>query len=168
MNNNDRRFSLFPKPLQQAVETVTKPAFKRFGLAQARLISDWPHIAGAVLAGKTLPQRLQFPKGQRDGGTLYLAVQPGWALEVQHLEPVILEKIATYFGYKAVARLHITQQPLPAPEMKKKLAASPLPPKSQEQLEQITAQVADPALKSALEKLGEGIFAENRKTDKAP
>lgn len=155
-----RRFSLFPTTLQKAAEIATRPAFKQFGIVQARLTSDWSQIVGPVLAQKALPTRIQFPKGQRDGGTLFLAVATGWALEIQHLEPVILEKIATYFGYRAVGKIHITQRPLPAqkPAAKANPAPPPLPQEAREKLENATASVEFPELKAALERLGEGIM----------
>lgn len=159
--NQKRRFSLFPTTLQKAAEIATRPAFKKYGIVQARLTTDWVHIVGSVLAQKALPTRIQFQKGRRDGGTLFLDVATGWALEVQHLEPVILEKIATYFGYRAVERIHITQRPLPMKKEATKAAippAKPLPAESQEKLEKAMEQVTDPELRAALEKLGEGIF----------
>lgn len=159
-NDKKRRFSLFPTTLQKAAEAATRPAFKQYGLAQARLTADWPHIVGTVLAGKALPRRIQFAKGQRDGGTLFLDVATGWALEVQHLEPIILDKISTYFGYRAVAKIHITQRPLPLPAPKKapEKPEKPLPEAEKVRLDTIVAEVTNPELKAALERLGEGIF----------
>jgi hypothetical protein len=155
-----RKFSFFPVTLQKAAETVTRPAFKYRGLAHARLVSDWRHIAGSVLAEKALPLNIRFPKGQKDGGTLYLAVASGWGLEVQHLEPIILEKIATYFGYRAIAKIHITQRPLPLPIAKKKTPPPPpLPAQAQKKLEGAVEGITDPTLKRALERLGGGIFS---------
>ncbi|MBM3619024.1 MAG: DUF721 domain-containing protein [Alphaproteobacteria bacterium] len=158
--NQKRRFSLFPTTLQKAAEIATRPAFKKYGIVQARLTTDWLNIVGPVLAQKALPTRIQFAKGRKDGGTLFLDVATGWALEIQHLEPVILEKIATYFGYRAVERIHITQRPLPMQNEKAKAAPTPAPlsASAQEKLEKTLEQVTDPDLRAALEKLGEGIF----------
>lgn len=154
-----RRFSLFPTTLHKAAETAARPAFKQYGIVQARLTSDWRHIVGSVLVEKVLPISIRFPKGQRDNGTLYLAVAPGWALDIQHLEPVILEKIATYFGYRAIAKLHLIQRPLPFSPKKPVKPFSPvLSSTAQIKLETTTVNITDPALKAALQKLGEGIF----------
>lgn len=155
-----RRFSMFPTTLQKAAEAATRPAFKKYGIVQARLTSDWVNIVGTVLAQKALPTRIHFPKGQRDRGTLFLDVATGWALEIQHLEPVILEKIATYFGYRAVERIHITQRPLPLKKEAAKTAEKPatLSQNAQKTLRKTLENVTNPELKAALEKLGEGIF----------
>ena len=39
----------------------------------------------------------------------------GLAMELQHFEPVLVERINAYFGYPAVARVKLIQGPLPAP-----------------------------------------------------
>lgn len=163
-DDNIQRYSRLATPLHKAVETATKQVFRKRGIAEARLITEWPGIAGEVLAGKTLPKRVAFPKGKRDNGTLHLTVAPGWALEVQHLEPIILDKIATYFGYRAVAKLHITQAPLPLKESRpKRKTPAPLPPAAQATLRERTAGIADNELKAALESLGAAILREPRR-----
>lgn len=161
-NGNMQRYSRLATPLHRAVENATRTAFRKRGIAEARLITEWPQIAGEVLAGKTLPKRVAFAKGQKDNGTLHLTVAPGWALEVQQLEPVLLDKIATYFGYRAIAKLHITQAPLPIPTKKtRKAAPAPLPADKQAALDNATASVADADLKAALQSLGEAILRDS-------
>jgi hypothetical protein len=155
-----QRYSVLPTPLHKAVETATKTVFKRHGIAESRLITEWSHIAGGVLAGKTLPTKLAFPRGKRDNGTLHLTVAPGWALEVQHLEPLILEKIATFFGYSAVAKIHITQAPLPIKEVRRKKNVAPLSPAEKTTLDALTSTIEDEALRSALTSLGSAIMRE--------
>lgn len=163
---NIRRHSALATPLHKAVEAATRPVFKKHGIAESRIITEWPQITGELLAGRTLPTRLSFAKGKRDNGTLHLTVAPGWALEVQHLEPLILDKIATFFGYRAVAKLHITQAPLPLKDKrKKKPSPAPLSADARETLRRTTATVADDGLKAALESLGEAILRDTRRRD---
>ena len=146
-------------PLSQAVEKLTRPVFRKHGLAEARLITEWREIAGPVLAKHSLPIKLSFPRGKREGGTLYVRVASGWALEIQHLEPQILDKIATYFGYRAVGALKIQQGPLPhKPEKPKKTTLPPLSAEQANVLESATAKVEEDELKAALKGLGEAIL----------
>lgn len=157
----------YAKPLYKALEQVTRGTFKKRGLAEARIITEWHRIVGDTLANRTLPCKLSFPKGQREGGTLQLTVSSGWALEVQHLEPVILERIATYFGYKAIGKLHITQAPLPF--RKKPGTAKPSPALSTEEhllLTHATASVTHPELQAALQSLGEAVMQRNHTSPK--
>lgn len=87
------------------------PAFRRQGFAETDVVSRWPTIVGPLLADHSMPERL---KHGRDGGTLHITVDGPFALEMQHLEPVIVDRINTYFGYRAVARLSLHQAPLPS------------------------------------------------------
>lgn len=120
--------SLFPKTLSQIIDPLTRPALKSRGLAGTRILTDWPQIMGPALSAYTAPEKLSFPQGQKTGGTLTIAVANGFALELQHMQPVILERINTHFGYPAVARIAITQSLMkPSPS-----AAVPATSQSQE------------------------------------
>ena len=155
-----RRYSMLPTPLMKAAEGVTRHIFRQHGIAESRIITEWPLIAGPVLAQKSLPIKLSFPQGQKANGTLHLRVASGWALEVQHLEPIILDKIATYFGYRAVSKLFLQQGPLP--ERPKKAEVKPEPELTADEvrvLASITSKVEDPELKEALNRLGAALIA---------
>lgn len=160
MSDNKRRYSNLPTPLHKALEDATRTVFRKHGIAESRLITEWPQIAGEVLGGKTLPKRLVFAKGTRDNGTLHLTVAPGWALEVQHLEPIILEKIATFFGYRAVGKIHITQAPLPIKEKPRRKEPPALSAEKEQALHALTDSVADDELRTALESLGSAMMRE--------
>lgn len=100
-------------PLSQAMEKITKPLFKKRGFVESRLITQWPQIVGAQLAACCIPEKLVFDRWNQTGAKLHLVTESTWALELQHMEPVILEKIAGFFGFRAVDRLVIRQGRLP-------------------------------------------------------
>ena len=50
--------------------------------------------------------------GQKKGATLVLRVEGPAALEVQHQAPQIIERINSYFGYRAIEDIRILQAPL--------------------------------------------------------
>lgn len=94
------------------LDQVTKPAFSKRGFYHRKLLTDWPQIVGEVLAKASHPKKLIFPKGENTGGTLYIEVyHSGLATELTYLEPMVLEKIAMYFGYRAVGALKLIQKP---------------------------------------------------------
>jgi hypothetical protein len=111
--SGERRYSFFPKPLKSCIEPLTRPLLKAQGLASSRLLGEWENIVGRELAGRCIPQKLSFPAGKTTGGTLAIAAENGFATELQHMQPVILERLASYFGYKAVARIAISHSFLP-------------------------------------------------------
>ncbi len=141
-----------------ASDRVTRPVFGRHGFAGGALVVDWPAIVGSAVATHTLPLRIKFPPKERTGGTLMVKVDSGaFALEVQHLEPLILERINGYFGWAAVAKLRLQQGPLPEPPRR------PLPPPGAGTVaadparEARLAEVEDPELREALARLGRHI-----------
>ncbi len=144
-------------------ERVTRPAFGRHGFAAGALVVDWPAIVGSAVASHTLPVRVRFPPKERADGTLVVKVDSGaFALEVQHLEPLILERINGYFGWKAVARLKLAQGPLPAPPRRAK-SSPPVKESGSVPLVRL-GEVEDPDLRAALERLGRRIHSSDTKS----
>ncbi len=108
------------------VEKLTKPVFGRRGFGSPAIVNDWPEIIGGILAEHTFPERIAYPTGKRSEGTLHLKIDSAaLALELQHLAPQIMERVNTYFGFKAVADIRILQGPLPE-KPEKKPPPSPL------------------------------------------
>ena len=97
-----------------SVNQVVRPICRKRGLADAGLVNDWPTIVGRELAGQSQPQRLVRKRGA-DGGTLHILVAGPLALELQHLAPQVIERINSYFGYRAVERLSLHQGPIKRP-----------------------------------------------------
>jgi hypothetical protein len=133
-------------------------ALGKRGLGEAQLLAEWPAVVGEELAAETLPMKLSFLQGGRKNGVLKLRVASAAALSVQHREPQILERINSFFGYGAVARLVLVQGPLPDRPQGRRPAQRPLTPAESASLSQRVSQVSDPDLKSALERLGAAIL----------
>ncbi len=136
---------------------VAAPALRKRGFAQARLITDWPAIVGEMLARETLPQKLVFARGARGDGILHLRVASGFALELQHLAPQIVERINGFFGYRAVADLRFVQGPIPPLRRARRVAARRLAEPEEARLENATGAIEDPGLRSALKRLGRAV-----------
>jgi hypothetical protein len=169
------------RALGGSLTAVTKRAFARRGLTGADIARQWPAIVGRELAAQCRPRQLRFPKrGEAVDGRLTLRVAPGWALEVQHLEPLMLERINGYFGYRAVTRLVLQQGPLPPLENRGRAAAparreeTPPAPASgpasgmDDALAAKLSTVEDPELRAALEGLGRSLRAKRGGNAKNP
>jgi hypothetical protein len=137
---------------------LTGPILGKQGLGEAKLIGEWAAIVGPQLAGHCWPVKLAFPRGQRQEGTLRLRVAPGIAVEIQHREPVILERINAFFGYRAVGRLAIVQGPPPPRSEMPPAPPRPLLPGEAATLQRRLEIIEDPALREALERLGSAII----------
>ena len=143
-----------PRPIGAlAAKLVAKPLGKR-GFAAASLAAGWPAIVGEALAGGTLPLRVVFARGARTGGVLHLRVASGaLALQMQHLEPLILERVNGHYGYAAVSRLALTQGPVPRRARPPRAAPAPTG-EIDPTLKGRIAALPDADLRAALEGLG--------------
>ncbi|MFQ5958247.1 MAG: DUF721 domain-containing protein [Alphaproteobacteria bacterium] len=141
-----------PRGLAATVPKVTKPLFRARGFAEAGVLTDWPDIVGRPLADYTCPERLA-----RDG-TLHLRVSGGWGLELKHLEPMLLERIAGYFGYRAVTRLALVQGPLPPRTARRRRRVRALDADEEAALRTRLAAADDPELRAALDRLGRALI----------
>ena len=141
------------RALAVSLPKVTGKAFGRGGLALSGLIADWPSIIGAELAAVTLPRKLD----KRGEGVLTLRVAPAHALAVQHLEPLVLERVNGYLGHRAVTRLFLQQGPIAGAQPKARRAPPPLTAEQETALEARISTVGDDELRKALERLGRAV-----------
>jgi hypothetical protein len=153
-NDETQRRNGGPLPIATLVPKLTRRALGKYGFSYAGLITDWEAIVGAELARNCQPEKISFPSNKRDSGVLRLRAASGAALEIQHLEPQILDRINSYFGYRAVARLQLTNGPVrrAAAASRSDAAAKPAPNDNV-----TTVGVSDPKLRSALERLGNSV-----------
>ena len=150
-----RKSSIFPKTLSKCVEQLTRPALKTQGLAGSRIITEWKSIVGEKLAIHCQPQKLSFPAGKKTDGTLSIAVENGFAPELQHLQPMILERLAIYFGYRAVSRITISHTYVPE---SKKPAIKPLKKNLSAESMKLVEKVDDLELREALKGIAKTLL----------
>jgi hypothetical protein len=157
---NERRGSL--RAIAAEVPRVAGAALGKRGFGEAQLVTQWEAVIGLELAGKLSPERLSFSRGERRDGTLRLRVASAFAVEAQHLEPVLIERINSFFGYGAVARIVLVQGPpraaVPGPS-----APRPLAPEEQRALAAQLAPVPDESLRQALARLGAAVLGARKR-----
>ena len=138
------------------VPRVAKAALGKRGFGEAQLVTQWEAVIGAELAAKLAPDRLSFARGERRDGVLRLRVASAFAIEAQHLEPLIIERINGFFGYQAVARLVLVQGPPPR-HAEARPPLRPLDPAERQAIDESVAMVPDQGLREALARLGAAI-----------
>lgn len=156
-----------PRALGASVARLTRPAVRRRGLAEAGIIIDWPRIVGPELAAASCPERLTGTRrggGQdaadgdgAEGGILHLRVVGALATELQHLEPIIIERVNGFFGYRAVARLRIVQGALPPRDQPRRRAPPRDDPEVGAAVDTALVEIADDSLRAALAELGRAV-----------
>ena len=156
------------RPIGAYAARALDPSARARGFATTALLSEWPAIVGTELAEFTMPDRVVWPRrrdeaeeragkqGRRaEGAILVLRVEGPRAIEVQHRSGQILERVNTYFGYRAVAEMRILQ----APVARKPSRAPARPAPADDDALPASASIQDERLRKALARLGSAARA---------
>jgi hypothetical protein len=135
------------------VNDIAGVSFKRFGFVQSAIVSRWGEIVGERYATVSTPESVRFPQGKKSGGTLTLTVVGAHAPLMQHLTPLIVERVNRFFGYPAVDKIAFRQGRVDTVKRPVRPVARPIPRELGEGLREI----ADPGLRACLESLAAKI-----------
>jgi hypothetical protein len=164
-----RRGGGFRRASEQTRPVLDKVA-GRHGFAQADVLLRWAEIVGEALAPTCRPVRVSY-RGDRGGerslgATLIVHTNGARAPEVEHLAPRIIERVNQFYGYRAVARIRITQTGT-APGLAEAQAAFAPPADGPTGGDTalaaaLTEGVEDAGLRAALTRLGANVLARGR------
>lgn len=153
----DRRHGL--RHASAVADRLTQKVFGRRGFAMGELLTRWALITGESMAQLTFPEQLRFPQGKGDEGTLWIRADAAIGLELQHLQPVLIERINALCGFRAVRDIRIVQGPIVKPEARIALLRRQLETVEINQIRAEVASISDPQLSSSLSRLGAGILS---------
>jgi hypothetical protein len=147
------------------VSALSGAVLRRHGFVSNHLVTDWAAVVGNTIGTRSLPERLVHRRGSVSDGTLVVRVASGAsALEVQHQEPVLIQRINAFLGYSAVTRVRVVQGVLPE--------VPPIPSRSRSATSSEAARVAaivetvkNPGLRQALFDFGLTLLAHTRQDD---
>jgi hypothetical protein len=145
-----------PRAAGELVGSIGDQSFRRFGFVQSSIVSRWAEIVGERYARVSSPESIRFPAGRKSSGVLTLLVEGAHAPLIQHLTPMIIDKVNLFFGYAAINRIVFKQgRPPPPPPRPERPQLKPVPKELGEGLREI----ADPELRACLESLAAQIAA---------
>jgi hypothetical protein len=153
------------KKLRSVLIQLATPVSQRHGFIRASILLDWHLIVEEQFADFCHPEKITFPLGRHAGGILTLRTSSGFALALGHLEPLIIEKINRYFGYKAVERLHLKNGPV-NPPVRKTPPNPQISPAQLAHLENLTTDINNEKLRIPLIELGKGIYDQANQKNK--
>ena len=157
--HHQRKRSTRLRPLSSLAEKLTGPGLQKRSRFLAKLIADWPVIAGDA-AAFCLPVDLQFQNSKRVDGTLVVSVVSGRGPQLQMMSQALIIQVNRSLGFAAVGRIRLRQ------DLVRPLAVQPKPPQqsspsptelSLHQLEEATSHIQSPELRAALIRLGQNI-----------
>jgi hypothetical protein len=151
------------KPLAELIESCIGPAFAAQGFASTDILAAWPEIVGERLARHCRPSKLEWPKRRRkeagapESGTLVVRVEGVFALELQHLAPVVMQRINAHYGWACVSRIVLQQDRIGRGGGK--AAPARIDPAAAVEVQRAVAGIADDGLRAALDRLGTAAVA---------
>ncbi len=114
----------WPDAVGRDAKGIGKDVFARAGFRDPTLVLRWRDIAGPEVA--RLAQPIRLAEGP-SGGVLTLKAEPGAALFLQHESRTLCERINTFLGFEAVARLRFVQGPIAQKSVAPPRRPSPAP-----------------------------------------
>lgn len=95
------------KPIADEVEKIVRPVFAKHGKIFAEVMINWSKIAGVAFGQKTSPYKITTAaeKGRKINILHVKASNSATGLEFAYQQDIIMERIAIYFGYKAVDKI---------------------------------------------------------------
>jgi hypothetical protein len=156
MGSTERRMGL--RNVAPLVGNLTRPLVRKRGFFQTEIILHWAEIVGRDLEQFTMPVKYAPPRGENaGGGTLVIRVTGPVAIELQHRMPQIIDRVNTYFGYRAVERIKMMQGDISRPE-RTVHRPTVVPEGNITQASEINiAKIEDPHLREVLTRLGRHI-----------
>jgi hypothetical protein len=161
-----RRAKHRPRPLADFVEECLGPSLAAQGFASADVIVAWPEIVGERLAAFTQPLKVEWkrraagddPEARPDPATLVVRVESAFALEMQHLAPIVVERVNSHYGWRCIGRLVLKQGPVrrAAPAQPSPV---PLDEAESRRVAEAVGGIGEDGLKAALGRLGTAVLA---------
>ena len=158
------------RKLSDSIEDINKRFLYKFGKLDYIIHLKWSEIVGPYLFQYSEPIKITSRKNAEDQDEnsfenyLQVNVTPSIAIEFQHFETKIVEKINSFFGYKAVNRIKIHQKLIAKKDFSKKID-NKNKKKNYENLKKIkntTLKINDKELGEALTNLGMSISEEKK------
>lgn len=154
------------RPVGEFLRPVIDPVLARQGFGLTELVLYWDEIVGEELAGVSRPVRVQWPVRQggapRQGGpasaALHVRAESSCVLELQHLVPIIIERVNAHFGWRCIGRLVLMQGPVEPPAARR-LSAPPLDQAAESAAARYIGKDIDPSLRQVLVRLGARVLA---------
>lgn len=155
--------------LADLVGRTIDPLLAKQGFGAADIVLHWEDIVGERLARVCEPVKLQWPArgpkspaGQAgEPASLIVRVESGFAIELQHLSALVVERVNMHLGWRCVGRLLLRQGPIGL-ERPVKRKPPAIDPAARAEAERSAAGVEDEALREALVRLGARVLSDRR------
>ncbi len=153
------------QPLGELVGAAIHPVLAQQGFGESAVVLNWAEIVGPRLAANSEPLKLQWrrrapgrdPEQAAEPATLLVRVEGGFALELQHMSGIVVERVNAHLGWRCVGRIALRQGPL-ARRPAGRAGRRPASTEAVAAAAEAVAGVSEEALRAALVRLGAQVI----------
>ena len=167
--NNLSKRTFVPQAISQALRKINIGFTSKFGKIEFIIHSKWPEIVGSYFTEYSEPKNItKLPDYENEVGEmiyknhLNVSVAPAAAIEFQHFKDKIIEKINSYFGYKAIIDLRIQQNYITTNKSESKIIKNKLTESEKINIAKEVKNLTNKELKKSLIDLGKNIAKETK------
>ena len=169
-NKKESNRTFVPKKIGETLTNVNRKYSSKFGKNEFLILSKWPLIVGKFFADHSEPDKISRVTEEFNDlnepifkNFLHVKVSPAAAVEFQHYKDTIIEKINSFFGYKAIADLRLQQNFIPKAKVNNKLNDRKISAEEKEKIKNDIAVIHDEELQKSIVNLGASIKREDNK-----
>ena len=170
INKTESNRTFVPKKIGETLSKVNKKYSSKFGKNEFLITSKWPQIVGTFFADHSEPDRISRVTEEFNEldepifkNYLHVKVSPAAAVEFQHYKDKIIEKINSFFGYKAIADLRLEQNFTPKVQGNNKPNNRKISKEEKKMIENEIEVIHDEELQKSIVNLGASIKREDNK-----
>ena len=97
---------LFAQPIGKGLNQFHQKSFDKSKLELLRLATHWSDIVGSFMVESCFPVKIHITKST---GSLHISCSSAIALELQHMQPVILQRTQKFLGHSKIQRIKLIQ-----------------------------------------------------------
>ena len=106
-----------PVPVSDLATAILDPVLRKRAGISIGLVQSWEEIAGPRLAGRSRPEKIQWPRRMHEDdpfepAVLVIACEGMAALHLQHETGEIIDRVNAFLGFDAIGRIRIVQKPV--------------------------------------------------------
>ncbi|KAB0540113.1 hypothetical protein HNQ68_000114 [Pseudochrobactrum saccharolyticum] len=159
------------KPLADTAGSVLDPVLRKRAGINLSLIQAWEDVVGPQIGAQSRPLRILWPRRAHEDdpfqpATLIIGCEGMAAMRIQHSTGEIINRVNSFLGFVAIARIRIEQKSVAPVAQRKIKTLMPVGAPAEKKLAQATVGIEDEALRASLMQLGRNILAE--KANKKP
>ena len=166
--NKGPKRTFIPQAIGDSLKKINRSFSSKFSKLEFIIQSRWPEISGSYFSEFSEPKNItRITQHENEYGEmtyknqLNVSVSPAAALEFQHFKDTIIDKINSYFGYKAIFDLRIQQNYIPNNETNKRKNIRKLTDNEKLNISDKVEKMRNDDLKKSLIDLGKNIAKDN-------